>query len=135
MIDFDEALKKKGYTLIEIIVVCAIILVLAAIVIPELCKTAEQLKNDQKPTDDWVIVLSDSGNQLYNCRQIVTESNGNVKVVLSDGSKMTLSSNNCIVLENASEDLLYTMKKKYIETTTAPAETTTTEATYVETTE
>jgi prepilin-type N-terminal cleavage/methylation domain-containing protein len=118
-------MKKKGYTLIEIIVVCAIILVLAAIVIPALCKSADQLKNDQKPTDDWVIVLSDSGNQLYNCRQIVTESNGNVKVVLSDGSKLTLSSNNCIVLENASEDLLYAMKRQYVDTT-APEETSTT---------
>ena len=118
-------MKKKGYTLIEIIVVCAIILVLAAIVIPALCKSADQLKNDQKPTDDWVIVLSDSGNQLYNCRQIVAESNGNVKVVLSDGSKLTLSSNNCIVLENASEDLLYAMKRQYVDTT-APEETSTT---------
>lgn len=124
-------MKRKGCTLIEIIVVVAIIAVLAALIIPAILDNYE--KNNPKPTDDWVIVLSDSGNQLYNCRQIVTETSGNVKVVLSDGSKLTLSSNNCIVLENASEDLLYAMKKQYIETT-APVETTT-EVTYVETTE
>lgn len=115
-------MKKKGCTLIDFIVVIAIIAVLAAILVPAIF---EHLP-DPEQTDDWVIVLSDSGNQLYNCRQIVTETSGNVKVTLSDGSKLTLSSNNCIVLENASEDLLYSMKKQYIDTT-APAETTTTE--------
>lgn len=116
-------MKKKGYTLIEIIVVCAIIFVLAAIMIPALLDLLE--KNDPKPTDDWVIILSESGNQLYNCRQITNSTAGNIKVVLLDGSKLTLSPNNCIVLENASEDLLWTMKKQYIETTTAPVEITT----------
>lgn len=116
-------MKKKGYTLIELIVVIAIIAVIAAIIIPAILEYHE--RKNPEPTDDWVIVLSDSGNQLYNCRQIVTESNGNVKVVLSDGSKLTLSSSNCIVLENASEDLLYAMKRQYVDTT-SPAETSTT---------
>jgi len=116
-------MKKKGYTLIELIVVIAIIAVIAAIIIPAILEYHE--RKNPEPTDDWVIVLSESGNQLYNCRQIVTESNGNVKVVLSDGSKLTLSSNNCIVLENASEDLLYAMKRQYIDTA-APEETATT---------
>jgi prepilin-type N-terminal cleavage/methylation domain-containing protein len=116
--------KKKGFTLIEFIVAVAIIATIAAIVIPAMLEYYK--RNNPKPTDDWVIVLSDSGNQLYNCRQIVTETSGNVKVILSDGSKLTLSSNNCIVLENASEDLLYAMKRQYIDTT-APVEATTTE--------
>ena len=116
-------MKKKGYTLIELIVVIAIIAVIAAIIIPAILEYHE--RKNPEPTDDWVIVLSESGNQLYNCRQIVTESNGNVKVVLSDGSKLTLSSSNCIVLENASEDLLYAMKRQYVDTT-APEETATT---------
>ena len=116
-------MKRKGYTLIELIVVIAIIVVIAAIIIPAMLEYRE--RKNPEPTDDWVIILSESGNQLYNCRQITNSTDGNIKVVLSDGSKMTLSSNNCIVLENASEDLLYAMKKQYIETTTAPAETTT----------
>lgn len=119
-------MKKKGFTLIELIVAIAIIAVLASILIPAILEHLPDKRTNPKPTDDWVVVLSDSGNQLYNCRQIVTETSGNVKVTLSDGSKLTLSSNNCIVLENASEDLLYSMKKQYIDTT-APAETTTTE--------
>ena len=116
-------MKKKGFTLVEFIVAVAIIAVIASILFPAIIEHHKQ--TNTKPTDDWVIVLSDSGNQLYNCRQIVTETSGNVKVILSDGSKLTLSSNNCIVLENASEDLLYAMKRQYVDTT-APAETTTT---------
>lgn len=116
-------MKRKGYTLIELVVVIAIIAVLAMIIIPAILENHE--RKNPEPTDDWVIILSESGNQLYNCRQITNSTAGNIKVVLLDGSKLTLSPNNCIVLENASEDLLWAMKKQYIETTTAPVEITT----------
>ena len=108
-------MRKKGLTLIELIVIIAIIATLAAIIIPAFLEFRDKHDKNPKPTDDWIIVLNDNGNTLYNCRSLDVTTAGTVYATLLDGTKLQLSAVNCIVLEDASEDTLYAMKKQYLE--------------------
>lgn len=108
-------MRKKGLTLIELIVIIAIIATIAAILLPPMLEYIDKHDKNPKPTDDWIIVLNDNGNALYNCRSLDVTTAGTVYATLLDGTKLQLSAVNCIVLEDASEDTLYAMKKQYLE--------------------
>lgn len=83
----NQKKKKKGFTLIELVIVMAILVVLAAVAIPNLTSVKTDAKKTADDTSKATIISTIS--TLVAADKIATPGNGKVKKLVFDGSAIT----------------------------------------------